>query len=333
MPDKNSLLSVPQQNNNWYVFHELLRAWIAEEDQEPFRPTLVAVLDAGSQIILKVELLQAPPGADEILEIISSTITDPQHKRIENHRPKAIKFEDKQLIEALSADLAELGISARYVPNRKMSRAIMRDFEKRIQEERIELEGLASKTGVTPQILDGFYQAAAEFFRAEPWAYLSDSEPLMIHVSSHEPHYVSILGQGGMEYGMVVFMHQEEMDAFMLTILDEYPDIPAGGWYAFNFEEKYQIPFDDLDDLELHGYEIAAPNAYPMPATYYSSGRVERPTKEMICWYQAAMQAISRFVEIYFKSEESAPVEETSFQFEVMYGDTPIDVEVGYPLS
>ena len=332
MTNKKSLLTVPQLNKSWYVFHSLLRTWIAEEDKEPYRPTLLIVMDAVSQLILNYELLVEPPTAGRTIEIILSTITNPKAERATSHRPKTIKFEDKQLMESISTSLAEIGITTRYAPNRKMSRAIIRDFESRSQEGRAEINGLSEKPGVTPQVLRSFYKAAAEFYRAAPWVYLSDNNPLKITVGSHEPHYINIMGQAGMEYGMIVFKKREDLETFRQTAYHDRPDIPATGWHVLDFGEKYDIPFDDLDELELHDYEIAAPNAYPSPMTFFGPGRVDRPSREMIRWYQAAMQAITRFVDTYFKSPTSTPNEETSFLFEVDHGDESIEVEIGYPV-
>jgi tetratricopeptide (TPR) repeat protein len=332
MQNKNNLSAVPQSNNNWYVFHSLLRAWIAEENKEPYRPTLFIVMDAASQFILNFELLEEPPTIEKSLEVIFSTITNPKAERAPSHRPKTIKFEDKQLMENISAQLAEIGITTRYAPNRKMSGAIIRDFESHTGEGHIDISGLSAKPGITPQVLHNFYKAAAEFFRAAPWVYLSDNNPLMINISPHEPYYVNIMGQAGMEYGMIVFKTREALEAFRQSAYHDHPDIPATGWHALDFEEKYGIPFDDLDELELHDYEIASPNAYPMPISYFVKGRVDRPPREMIYWYQAAMQAITRFVDIYFKSPPSALIEETSFIFDVAYGNSSIEAEIGYPV-
>lgn len=333
MPNKKSLLAINQLNKNWYVFHSLLRAWIAEENKEPYRPTLFIVMDAASQFILNYELLEEPPTIEKSLEIIFSTITNPKAERAPSHRPKTIKFEDRQLMENISAQLAEIGIATRYASNRKMSGAIIRDFESHTGEGQIHISGLSAKPGITPQVLHNFYEAAADFFRAAPWVYLSDNNPLVINISPHEPYYVNIMGQAGMEYGMIVFKNREALEAFRQSAYHDRPDIPATGWHSLDFEEKYDIPFDDLDELELHGYEIAAPNAYPMPMSYFGKGRVDRPPREMIYWYQAAMQAITRFVNIYFKSPPSDPIEETSFNFKVDYGDRSIDAEIGYPVA
>jgi hypothetical protein len=66
--------------------------------------------------------------------------------------------------------------------------------------------------GVTVELLRGVFEAAAEFYRAAPWVQLSNDQVIAVrHPNEREYRYVVVMGQAGMEYGLVTYMDWREV--------------------------------------------------------------------------------------------------------------------------
>jgi hypothetical protein len=60
--------------------------------------------------------------------------------------------------------------------------------------------------------LSHLFAAAAEFYRAKPCVALSNEQTLAVRVPpERKPRYVSIMGNGGVEYGLAVCAKWEDM--------------------------------------------------------------------------------------------------------------------------
>lgn len=319
------------RGSSWYVFYGQLRAWMINEDEKLVRPYAFVILDQNSHAFLDGDLFNHKPTAEDALEFIVDTMVGSKTARsAAAGRPNKIDFEQDELAAALSKQLAEMGIASQFAPNRLLSSELLNAYSQDIRESEYEIEGMSSEKGVTPAVLREFYQAAAEFFRAEPWIYLADENVLVVTIPAYGTKYVSIMGISGVEYGMTVIEQRDQLEAMLFSEPEEDIDI-SEGLHGITFEEKYEIPFDDLDEIERFRYEIAAENAYPYPMVYFGGGARKRPSKNRLLWYQAVMRAIVQFVDLYFRSGEQT--DKKNFEFQVRVGKDQLKVQIEYPLE
>ena len=332
MANKKRVQNLVQTKNSWYVFYAQIKSWITDEDGNPYQPFLFGIVDQFSQTLVTAELLESEPTKAEIVEVLFNSMENPQNTKILPQRPNTIKFENKNLMEEISPDLSEIGVNTRFVPNPDLSRRILRGYEEFLESKTPQIEGLSKSFNQKPWRLAGFYRAAAEFYRAQPWVYLSDNDILQVKISSKDPYYLLIMGQAGMEYGVILFLKREDLESFYRSTASQNYKIPKSGWHALNFEEKQFLPVEDIEEIELHGFDIAAKNAYPMPMVYFGDGVSERPSQEIIIVYQMALQAVEQFVKFYFQGDGILSGKE-KFEFQVRMGKDVEIVEVTYPVE
>ena len=115
-----------------------------------------------------------------------------------------------------------------------------------------------------------------------------DALAVQVHPQK-EPYYVIVMGQGGSEYGLSLFLQWTDLERFFLPYDHPEEIIPPGGSHNFFFNEIVKIPFDDLDAIEKYGWTVVDKLAYPFPAIFDLHGHVQRPNKEEILWYEAAL--------------------------------------------
>ena len=200
MPKKKSPLDIPQTQDTWYFLVRKLRTWIAPEEGEPQRPYVALVVNLQTDAI-HAHLLGPKPGPQEVQKLLFDAMLRPEKDlEVPAQRPQRIFFEEREWLEDLAPALQQVGVQAKY-------RSMAQDFDPMIQELEAHLRqgsfeppGLLAQKGVNVRLLAGLFTAAADFYRAEPWVQLSNSDLLAVRVAPQkEPYYVIVMGQGGIE--------------------------------------------------------------------------------------------------------------------------------------
>jgi len=91
--------------------------------------------------------------------------------------------------------------------------------------------------------------------------------------------------------------HWKEIKKFSRPLEERYK-LPSGTgvhWAkeesSMLFEGPTQIPFDDHDAIDEHGWVVNGTKGFPLPINYVS-GQPERPTPQNLLWMQLAMKAV-----------------------------------------
>ena len=290
-----SPLELPQHQETWYLAVRELRVWITPPDEEPYRPygTLVVNLDQG--IIQGVETYPSPPIPDQVIETLFDAMRNqPSGVSQRPHRPKQIHFEDEIFFKAMASALEEIGVSAVFQPAEKIADEILSDLAAHLMDGPANIPGLLSQEDVTPEQIEALFDAAAQYYRAAPWVRLTNMQPLAIQVAPETvPRYVVVMGNGGVEYGLVLY---KQWDDFMLQfgpINHPLEMLPQEGAHTLLFGDITLVPFDDLDALAEYGWEVVDEEGYPIPAVFTQDGEAKRPNRADLLWYEAAMRTIS----------------------------------------
>lgn len=294
-----SLLAVPQTGDTWYCAVRRLRTWVraSEKSEEYYRPFVLISVHLNTGNVLVVELMQDQPTPELLQKRLFRAMTKPErYAGIAAHRPAEIHFEDEALAEALKPLLSEAQVQVLYQPQRQGMDDLLAELQASLGgPDEVEFPGLLKKRGVTPAQVEQLFSAAVAFYHAEPWVQLSNDDVLSVQVQPRkEPFLVIVMGQGGQEYGLSLFRDWEELES-TLTSLDPMAALSGKGRHAFLYNAPPYVSFDDLDAIEQYGWELPAPDIYPVPMVYTSRG-IERPDAAMLRWYEAALRAIPLFV-------------------------------------
>jgi len=290
--------TLPQRQDTWYLAARELRIWITPPDEEPYRPYGALVVNFDQGLIQRLDTFPSRPTPDQVLETLFEAIRNqPPGNSSRPHRPREIHFEDENLFKAVASALEDIGVLAVFQPAEEIADEIFSEMEVHLKAGPVAIPGLLSQEGVTPALVEALFDAAAQYYHAAPWVHLTNMQPLAIQVEPEtEPRYVVVMGNGGVEYGLAMY---KQWDDLMLQFgLADNPLelLPEQGAHSLFFGDVTQVPFDDLEAIAEHGWEVVDEEGYPIPAVYTREGEVSRPERADLLWYEAAMRAIPEFV-------------------------------------
>ncbi|MFN8443595.1 MAG: hypothetical protein U0175_22645 [Caldilineaceae bacterium] len=328
-----TLLDLPQQKESWFVAIQQMRAWVDSEDGAPFRPwiTFVVVTDIG--MIQQVELLQNRPTAKDLSDILYKTIK--QRHPVTNakpHRPTVIAIENSELADALIPEFADFDIHVQFTPRPPGFDDVIAELEQSMQGSTF-IPGLLAAEGVTPELVGRFFDAAADFYEAEVWDMLNDSEPVKIEVSGDKrKRTVAVMGDGGLEYGLAVYDAWKDYIRVIENSGDPEKSIPAKGAHALYFNEITETPFDDLEAVEKYGWRITEDELYPVPITIKPKEEaVKRPSLADIEWYEAVLRALPIFVDEHLEVNDDDELQPADAKISVETAKGTREVHITYP--
>jgi len=324
---------LPRLSETWFIIVAQLRTWLAPRNQTPYRPYCVLIVSMEQGIVRGMNVFPAAPTARQVWDTLVPAMTHP----IQGGKrgvPRRFVIAEHDVVEGLLPLFADAKLQAEVYeqPMPEQVMEIVRDLEDHLRGDRPEHPALLSVPGVTPELLRGFYSAAADYYRAAPWVYLNSYQVIAVrHPAEADYRYAQSMGQGGIEYGLAT--HLRWSDVVRQFTEDENPltMIPEGGLRSLFFDDITKPTFDDVEAIQKFGFEIAAPNAYPIPYIVEGPNRIRRPSRQDLEWYELALRAIPRLVREYLKPDgrgDYAPIETT---IEVPTHAGTVSVAVKYP--
>ena len=306
MPRKSSPspAQLPQSTDRWLLTTTQLRVWVAPPGVAPNRPHLIIILSSETGSIRAHEITKTEPSAADVRNALRNALQKPLPGSGKPERPEGIIVTSEPLgnaiVESFKAEPLGVHIYFSDMPGEVLQ--IIRDLEERMRG-KPELPGLLSVKAVTPEQLASFYAAAADYFRAAPWVHLANIHVLALrHSAEREFRYVIVMGNGGMEYGMMVYRRWADVERIFSGDGPPLALLPDDGAHSLSFEPIHKVPFEDLDALQQHGWEIAADDAYPVAIVTNGQGDVRRPNRADLLWYEAALRAIPLLVRDHLRS-------------------------------
>jgi tetratricopeptide (TPR) repeat protein len=302
----------PQVDEVWAVGARRLRIWVTPEDQPPYRPYLILVLDMTNERIVGQALADHPPDAEAIFNALQQAIRKPAPGGGKARRPTSLLIEEAEWAEALAPTLAKLGIVIE-VTGLPITDEFAREISQMMNDDQPESPGLLDIEGVTPEYAAHLFSAAAAFYRAEPWLYFSSDEPIAIRVPSSAPQeqFVSVMGMGGTEYGVAIYREWGDFLKIYLQEGDTPEDLLSeAGQLTVMFDDVSLLPINDSEAVEAYGWEIADQDAYPLFMVFHRGGdHVRRPTRQELELIEATLLATTRIAED--MAEEGDDAEQT----------------------
>jgi tetratricopeptide (TPR) repeat protein len=329
---KKPLNELPQSGDIWYFAVLQLRAWIDDGVGGKYQPYLVITVSIKNSGIRDFKLLQHISN-ETIKEALISAMVEPSEVlETEPEIPSTIGFNDKEIINSMLQLLQDAGIKVKFLPTPEILTELVNVIEEELRDGYPEIPGLLSVRKVTPGMVGDLFKAAAQFYQSDPWVMLSSEDILSIQVPPQkEPYFVSLLGQEGTDYALVVYKNLDDV----LLVNTDYDDIdevmPADGYHSLMYEAISGLPFDDIDALERYGWEVADDLAYPVPLVYKNEQDVSRPTRSEILWYQAALLAIPVFVIDHLRTDNDKKLKPAEAEIPVRTTAGSLVVKIKYP--
>lgn len=298
-------LELRQIDEIWECTVRRVRAWVNPPEGEPSRPWIILTA-SGDGRIRGSELVEHEPTPAEVIHALVRAMRHPVPGSGGRHRPSAVYLDNETLVKVLAPQLEKVGIECVFRPSLRQVEAALQDLWD-VFEDPESIGGLLDVHGVTPFLVKGVFEAAASFYRAAPWYWVSDADPIEIHYPvQDQARYAVVLGHGGEAYGVAIYNSVDVLlQTYSGTPMDQM--MGEGTWTAMLFGEAMELPFDDLDALETYGWPVAGKRGYPLPLRISLSGNPVRPGKSDLLRIEAALLAIPRFVSEHMEANEGAP--------------------------
>ena len=329
-----SVAELPQSHETWQVVIAQLRTWISSEDRPPFRPygLFVFVVDTG--FLLTVEVIESQPTLDQVRNALFKAMAKPRPDAGRPRRPYAIGISDPDLAEGLTHLLSRAKIEMVIIETVEPEgfQEVLKEFESFMHHGKPELPGLLSVKGVTPELVAGFFAAAAEFYRAASWVRLTNDQVIAVrHPAEPNYRYAVVMGNAGVEYGLAMYLTWEDIQQMFSPLDSPMESMPKTGAHSMFYERIEQLPFDDLGALEAHGWEVAGDEAYPIPVVIERGEGARRPDLIDLLWYEAALRAIPITLRDQLRPDGQGDYQPIETLIEVTTHAGPIQVGVKYP--
>jgi len=288
-----------------------LPTWINGEDQEPFRPYLPLWVSVPDGKVHTGRMLH--PNDRDPAAVVDALVEFALQSDFGGYRPSRVQVADAVLAEQL-ASLAAVGVEVCLVEQLDIVQQLIDDM---FAEERGGFRPLPSPLdgeGVTPERMRRFAEAAAAFYRAAPWQYLTDVDLVQIEKPKAPPgmQFVVVLGAGGEVYGLGLYRNMEDYVRFRRGEARDSRRMP--GLWQVSFDPAVEAPPRDVDLWEDHNLPLASDRAHPTAIWVGPRGEVKRPTAKELAFLEAVLWA--------FAQTGEAEIDSGRWQKEVQTSDT-----------
>jgi hypothetical protein len=295
--DLDELAALPQNmGESWQADVRRLPGWL-EQGGELRRPWASLVTSRDEHTVLTQNLTMDPPPD----EWIWKNVVDAIHRPLmgEAHRPGIVEVSSDISLGVLQDRLDSIGVRCVVADDLEQIDEIFRQLGKFLSGGKAS-PPLSEVPGVRPDDIRGFYEAAAEFYRAAPWRLVPGDTTLKIECQKFNTHtwYGVVMGQSGLVLGLALYEDLEMLhQLFTGTGSDEEMSRQATG-LSVMYGEAFEIPIADLDAGERYGWPVVGAEAYPNPI-YVNPGRSMRPP---LAWelelIEGCLRAIPQFLQV-----------------------------------
>jgi hypothetical protein len=275
-----------------------LGVWITESG-DPRRPWAALVLDQTNNLILAQDVTLEADGGDFIWRAVATAILSPAVG--DPHRPEMIEVESDEIRQQLLPHLAPLGIRCEVCDDAEQLDAVFAELGQSLGESG--QPALIDTPGVKSTHVGGLFEAAAGFYRAQPWRQVSGDTPVRICCDRFQTGtwYAVVMGQSGMTLGLALY---EDLEVLEALLRDDEDSDRRNSALSLMYGEAFEIPIRDLDAAEQYGWAVAGPEAYPL-AMRVNPGMAVRPP---LAWEMELLEGCLRAVPKFIARERSTPV-------------------------
>lgn len=275
----------------WQADVRRLSTWVSE-DGVPQRPCAAMVANCTETLILAQQVSVGEPQPEMVPNAVLAAILTPAMG--ERHLPGTIEVNSEEVRQLLTPHLGPLGVECCVVPELDQLDFIYGEMERELASPD-EMMALIDTPGVTLDHVAGFFDAAAEFYRRQPWRHVPASQVIRIDCSrfTSGTWYAVVMGQSGMTLGLAMY---EDLELLRAIIRDEENTDRRHAGMSVMFGEAFEISARDLSAAEKNGWSIAGPEAYPIILRLNPGIAVRPPLRWELELAEACLRAIPAFL-------------------------------------
>jgi hypothetical protein len=206
-------------------------------------------VDGSEGVVRSMDMVGPDAGPEAIVRALLRAMEHPQSPS-PAVRPQKIVVKNREIQFYLRGVLQDLGIAIDYVPELPLIDEIFRGMEEVAVNRPPELP---------PQYADVLMEKAAQIWHDAPWQTLREHQIISIEINQWDVAslYVSVLGQGRMDYGILLYRSLESLKRFRERVVndDSFEDLEQAflgqDCLFLTFESVAEIDEDDEDEIDL----------------------------------------------------------------------------------
>ncbi len=239
---------------------------------------------------------QLDPGRREPGDILLEAFVEFVEQTCDGVCPDQVEVNDPALAEYLQEHLPAIGIEVRLVDRLAALEPALRSLLDYVGTQTSEPPSLLAPRGMTVERVRSFADAAADFYRAAPWRFLTDSD--LIRVEIPKPPrgmgLLVVLGAGRSTFGLVAYPSLAAYCRFLrIDTRGDSAGSALGGLTQVLFDEVADLPDADAELWQRHELPVAGPQAYPLAMKYLSKGDLGRPSPKELEFLEGALRALA----------------------------------------
>lgn len=213
--------------------------YVPESDSESVEADCIIWGDGLQGVVRGMSVVPCETGHEAIVRALLQAIEKPQGG-VEPARPRKVIVRDREIQFFLRGALQSLDIPVEYAPELPFIEEV---FEKITAPEMAETE-------LPPAFETLLLEKAKLLWEDAPWRYLSEQEILAIELNCWdiETLYLSVLGIGELEYGLLFYRDLDSLRQFRHKLLHQ-EDFSDGMKQAFLEQNCLFINFNPVDDV------------------------------------------------------------------------------------
>ena len=297
----NKIRRLNQSDATWLCTARRAPLWITPDDQPPYRPYVVLVVEQETEMVRRTDIEDERPTPDMVLETLLKGMVKPIMGPLgslmgfgKRGRPARVLIDDARLVRALKPRLAEVDIRCQHIPSSRLLDDTLREMGTHMMG-REPMPGLLSVPGATEPLVRQLFDAAAEYYRQAPWRWIDSVSPIEVrYPPDGRPRYAIVMGSGGETFGLSLYESLADLRVALFTA-DPERVIEQISWFGLAFEEAIMMTFDDLDAMEKYDWPVADDVAYPLVIKATPPEGWGTPDASEIAWLVAALRVIPDF--------------------------------------
>jgi hypothetical protein len=302
--DRKQVAALPRRSDVWQFDARPARSPVPVDDQLVV-PWLSFVTSFTDEAIVGFDMSHEEPTLAEAEQLLLRTMCQPQAG--EPHRPTAIQVQREHWATGLRAKLESLNVEIQVSESLEDIDQVYEDFNADLAAGQ-EATGLLDMPGVNPEAVGGLFDAAAYFFEQAPWKKAGE-RPIQIACSQFEsgPWYAVLMGQGGMTRGLVLYDRLETVLRIQEGDLSEEENARLTSGLTMVFGGKDDLLLKDVEAAALHGWKVAAKDAFPTVYRIEPGLSMRPPLAWEVQLLEGCLRVIPEFVRK--KTRRLAPLE------------------------
>jgi tetratricopeptide (TPR) repeat protein len=287
------LRRLPQRDDVWQAEVRAFGDWVVERGQK-IRPWVAIVISPTSGLVMAHSIVRDTPSAETLWDLLATAMQKPLEGQ--SFRPTVLEVRQDERWQQLQPPLEELGIRVEFVEHPEAVDMALKDLFESVSGDHE--QGLLDTPGITPKLVRGFYEAAADYYRAAPWRSVGSDATVKIECDQFDggPWYAVIMGQSGMTFGLSLYQDRDLLMRTMRGELSEEETTRETQAVTVTFDDASYLPMADVEAVEQLGLPVAGPQAYPQPFRKEKGMNLCPPEPWELQLLEASLRAVPDYV-------------------------------------